>query len=49
LGGNMAKFTTKSTVRTLKEKLMWADFFVLYLYYYYQLNYLRRKILWFWS
>ncbi len=49
LGGNMAKFTTKNTVRTLKEKLMWADFFVLYLYYYYQLNYLRRKILWFWS
>jgi len=30
LGGNMSKFTTKSTVRILKEKLRWKDFFVLY-------------------
>ena len=28
LGGDMAKFTTKSTVRVLKEKLRWKDFFV---------------------
>jgi hypothetical protein len=26
----MSKFTTKSTVRILKEKLRWKDFFVLY-------------------
>ena len=28
LGGNMTKFTTKSTIRALKEKLGWIDFFV---------------------
>jgi hypothetical protein len=49
LGGNMDKFTTKSTVRVLKEKLRWKDFFVLYLYYCYQPNYLQRRILWLWS
>ena len=49
LGGDMGKFTTKSTVRALKEKLRWTDFFVFYLYYYYQPNYLQRRILWFWS
>ena len=49
LGGNMDKFTTKSTVKVLKEKLRWKDLSVLYLYYYYQLNYLQRRILWFWS
>ena len=27
-GGNMTKFTTKSTIRALKEKLGWIDFFV---------------------
>jgi hypothetical protein len=49
LGGDMTKFTTKKTVRALKEKLRWIDFFVLYLYYCYQLNYLQRRILWFWN
>jgi len=49
LGGDMGKFITKSTVRVLKEKLRWTDFFVLYLYYFYQPNYLQRRILWFWS
>ena len=49
LGGDMGKFTTKSTIRVLKEKLRWKDLSVLYLYYYYQLNYLQRRILWFWS
>ena len=34
LGGDMTKFTTKSTIRALKEKLRWTDFFVFYLYYY---------------
>ena len=47
LGGNMNKFTTKSTIRVLKEKLKWNFFFVLYLYYYYQHIYLERRILWF--
>ena len=49
LGGDMDKFTTKSTIRALREKLKWIDFFVLYLYYYYQHNYLQRRILWFWN
>jgi len=49
LGGDMTKFTTKSTIRALKEKLGWTDFFVLYLYYFYQHNHLQRRILWFWN
>ena len=49
LGGNMTKFTTKSTVRALKEKLRWTNFFVLYLYYCYQPNHSQRRILWFWN
>ena len=44
LDGNMNKFTTKSTIIALKRKLSWKDFFVLYLYYYYQPKHLRRKI-----
>ena len=49
LGGNMSKFTTKSTIKALKEKLEWINFFILYLYlyFYFQANYLQRKILWF--
>jgi hypothetical protein len=49
LGGNMTKFTTKSTIRALKEKLRWTNFFVLYLYYCYQPNPSQRRILWFWN
>ena len=30
LGGNLSKFTTKSTIKILKNKLRWKIFFILY-------------------
>ncbi len=49
LGGDITKFTTKSTIKALKNKTGWKKTFIFFYFFLYSLLiiYIRRKILWY--
>ena len=49
LGGDITKFTTKSTIKALKNKTGWKKIFIFFYFFLYSLliTYIRRKILWY--
>ena len=49
LGGDITKFTTKSTIKALKNKIGWKKIFIFFYFFLYSLliTYIRRKILWY--
>ena len=49
LGGDITKFTTKSTIKALKNKIGWKKIFTFFYFFLYSLliTYIRRKILWY--
>ena len=48
-GGDITKFTTKSTIKALKNKIGWKKIFIFFYFFLYSLliTYIRRKILWY--
>ena len=49
LGGDITKFTTKSTIKALKNKIGWKKIFIFFYFFLYLLliTYIQRKILWY--
>jgi hypothetical protein len=49
LGGDITKFTTKNTIKALKNKIGWKKIFIFFYFFLYSLliTYIRRKILWY--